>query len=190
VAVHAHGADGVKLALAAGADSIEHGTVMDDECIELFRKSGAYYVPTLSTVNGYLERIAADPNAYSPAVRAKVDWRIRVTGESLRKVVPRGVRIAFGTDAGVSKHGRNADEFEWMVKFGMTPSQAIEAATVNAADLLGLSADVGSVEPGKRADLVAVDGDPLEDVTVLKQVAWVMKDGVVRLKGRLAATAD
>jgi imidazolonepropionase-like amidohydrolase len=179
VAVHAHGADGVKVALAAGVDSIEHGTTLDDECLELFRRSGAYYVPTLSTVNGYLERIAADPNAYSPTVRAKVDLRIRITGESLRKAVPKGVKIAFGTDAGVSKHGRNADEFELMVKNGMTPVQALEAATVNAADLLGLSADVGTLEPGKRADLIAVDGDPLADVTVLKRVPFVMKDGAV-----------
>ncbi len=179
VAVHAHGADGVKVALAAGVDSIEHGTTLDDECLELFRRSGVYYVPTLATVNGYLERIAADPNAYSPAVRAKVDWRIRITGESLRKAVPKGVKIAFGTDAGVSKHGRNADEFELMVKNGMTPMQALEAATVNAADLLGLSADVGTLEPGKRADLIAVDGDPLADVTVLKRVPFVMKDGAV-----------
>jgi imidazolonepropionase-like amidohydrolase len=179
VAVHAHGADGVKVALAAGVDSIEHGTTLDDECLELFRRSGAYYVPTLSTVNGYLERIAADPNAYSPTVRAKVDLRIRITGESLRKAVPKGVKIAFGTDAGVSKHGRNADEFELMVKNGMTPVQALEAATVNAADLLGLSADVGTLEPGKRADLIAVDGDPLTDVTVLKRVPFVMKDGAV-----------
>ena len=184
VAVHAHGADGVRVALAAGADSIEHGTVLDDECLALFVKSGAYYVPTLSTVNGYLERLAADPNVYSPAVRAKVDWRIKVTGESLRKAVPRGVKIAFGTDAGVSKHGRNAEEFELMVKNGMSPAQALEAATVNAADLLGVSADVGSLEPGKRADLIAVVGDPIADVTVLKRVSLVMKDGVVFRDGR------
>jgi imidazolonepropionase-like amidohydrolase len=188
VAVHAHGQDGVKVALAAGVDSIEHGTTLDDECFELFRKSGAYYVPTLSTVNGYLERIAADPNAYSPAVRAKVDWRIRITGESLRKALPKGVKIAFGTDAGVSKHGRNGDEFELMVKHGMTPLQALEAATVNAADLLGLAADVGTLEPGRRADLIAVDGDPLRDVTILKHVPFVMKDGVV-FKDERAARA-
>ncbi len=179
VAVHAHGADGVKLALKAGVNSVEHGTVLDDECVALFLKTGAYYVPTLSTVNGYIERLAADPNAYSPEVRAKVDWRIQVTGESLRTLVPRGVKIAFGTDAGVSKHGRNADEFELMVKYGMTPSQALVAATVNGADLLGLAAEVGTLEPGKRADLIAVPGDPLADVTVLKRVSFVMKDGVV-----------
>ena len=178
VAVHAHGADGVVLALKAGAASIEHGTTIDDEAIKLFLKSGAYYVPTLSTVNGYIERLAKDPNAYSPTVKPKVEWRIRVTGESLRKMVPRGVKIAFGTDAGVSRHGRNADEFELMVKHGMTPASAIHAATVNAADLLGLAAEVGSLEPGKRADLIAVDGDPLSDVTVLKKVVFVMKDGV------------
>ncbi|MCE3288414.1 MAG: amidohydrolase [Caulobacter sp.] len=177
VAVHAHGADGIKLALMHGADSIEHGTIMDEETIRLFLKNGAYYVPTLSTINGYLERIAKDPNAYSPAVRAKIDWRIKITGESLQKCVPRGVKIAFGTDAGVSKHGRNADEFELMVKFGMTPSQAIQAATVNAADLLGLSSEVGSLEPGKQADLIAVSGDPLTDVKVLKSVGFVMRGG-------------
>jgi imidazolonepropionase-like amidohydrolase len=180
VAVHAHGADGVKLALKYGADSIEHGTLLDDEAIRLFKSSGAYYVPTLSTVNGYLERIAADPNAYPPAVRAKIDYRISITGDALRKAVPAGVKIAFGTDAGVSKHGRNADEFEAMVRYGMTPAAAIQAATVNAADLLGLAKEVGTLEPGKRADVIAVTGDPLTDVTVLKRVGFVMANGVVR----------
>jgi len=179
VAVHAHGEDGIKLALRYGADSIEHGTMMDEETIQLFLKTKAYYVPTLSTVNGYLERIAKDPDAYPPAVRAKIDWRIGITGQSLQKAFPRGVRIAFGTDAGVSKHGRNADEFELMVKYGMSPMDAIKAATVNAADLLGLSALVGSLEPGKQADLIAVDGDPLTDVTVLRKVGFVMKGGRV-----------
>ena len=182
VAVHAHGEDGVKLALRHGADSIEHGTMMDEETIRLFLKTGAYYVPTLSTVNGYLERIAADPNAYAPAVRAKIDWRIKVTGESLKKAYPRGVKIAFGTDSGVSKHGRNADEFEWMVKMGMPPAEAIKAATVNAADLLGLSGEIGTLEPGKAADLIAVTGDPLADVTTLKRIDFVMKGGRV-IKG-------
>ncbi len=179
VAVHAHGADGVAVALRAGAHSIEHGTLMDDEVIQLMRRSGAYYVPTLSTVNGYLERIAANPNAYPPDVRKKIDFRISITGKALEKAVPAGVKVAFGTDAGVSKHGRNADEFELMVKHGMTPAAAIQAATVNAADLLGLAGEIGTLEPGKAADVIAVAGDPLSDVTVLKRVGFVMKGGDV-----------
>lgn len=179
MAVHAHGTDGVNAALAAGADSIEHGTMLDDESIRLFKKAGAHYVPTLSTVNGYLERLAANPNAYPPDVLEKVKWRISVTGKSLEKAYPAGVKIAFGTDAGVSKHGRNADEFELMVKHGMPASAAIEAATVNAARLLGVDKDVGTLEPGKAADIIAVSGDPTRDVTVLKQVGFVMKGGVV-----------
>ncbi|HXH00350.1 MAG TPA: amidohydrolase family protein [Sphingomicrobium sp.] len=179
VAVHAHGADGIKLALRAGADSIEHGTVMDDEILNMMKKQGTFYVPTLSTVNGYLERIAADPNAYSPEVRKQIDWRIGITGQSLLKATPAGVRIAFGTDAGVSKHGRNADEFELMVKYGMTPVQAIKAATVNAAELLGVSAAAGTIEAGKSADIIAVTGDPLTDVTLLKRVEFVMARGEV-----------
>ncbi|MFC5344949.1 amidohydrolase family protein [Brevundimonas staleyi] len=177
VAVHAHGADGIDLALRLGADSIEHGTIFDESTIRLFRQSGAYYVPTLSTVNGYRTRLAADPNAYPPEVLPKILWRIEITGRSLEAAYPAGVRIAFGTDAGVSLHGRNADEFELMVQHGMTPMAAIQAATVNAADLLGLSTEVGSLEPGKRADLIAVQGDPLTDVTVLKSVGFVMRDG-------------
>lgn len=179
VAVHAHGTDGVNAALAAGANSIEHGTTLDDASLKLFKQAGAYYVPTLSTVNGYLERLAANPNAYPPDVLAKVKWRIEVTGKSLEKAYPAGVKIAFGTDAGVSKHGRNADEFELMVKHGMSPAAAIEAATVNASKLLGVDAEVGTLEPGKAADIIAVAGDPTRDVTVLKSVRFVMKAGIV-----------
>jgi imidazolonepropionase-like amidohydrolase len=179
VAVHAHGADGVNLALAMGADSIEHGTMTDEEGIKLFLKSGAYYVPTLSTINGYKERLAANPNAYSPAVLPKIQWRLGITGKALKLAHSRGVKIAFGTDAGVSKHGRNADEFELMVQFGMTPMEAIKAATVNAADLLGVSAVAGTLEKGKAADIIAVDGDPLKDVKVLKKVPFVMVNGQV-----------
>jgi imidazolonepropionase-like amidohydrolase len=179
VAVHAHGDEGIKLALRAGADSIEHGTVMDDEVIRLFRQTGAYYVPTLSTVNGYLERLAKDPNAYVGPVKEQIDWRIGITGQSLLKAYPAGVKIAYGTDAGVSKHGRNADEFELLVKYGMPPVEALKAATVNAADLLGLAQEIGTIEPGKSADIIAVDGDPLTDVTVLKDVDFVMARGDV-----------
>ena len=179
IAAHAHGVTGINAALAAGVDSIEHGTEMDAETLRLFKASGAYYVPTLSTVNGYIERLAANPNAYPPKVLEQIQWRIGITGQSLRKAVPAGVRIAFGTDAGVSKHGKNADEFELMVKNGMTPTTAIHAATVNAAALLGLADEIGSLEPGKAADLIAVSGDPTTDVTVLKAVGFVMRGGVV-----------
>ncbi|MFM7707644.1 MAG: amidohydrolase family protein [Gammaproteobacteria bacterium] len=179
VAVHAHGTDGINVALAAGADSIEHGTMPNEETLRLFKQGGAYYVPTLSTVNGYRERLAKDPNAYPPAVLEKVMWRLDVTGKALERAVPAGVKIAFGTDAGVSKHGRNADEFELMVQHGMTPTTAIAAATVNAAELLGIGKEVGALRPGMAADLIAVSGDPLKDVTVLKKVEFVMKGGQV-----------
>ena len=179
VAVHAHGADGINLALRVGADSIEHGTLLDDESLRLFRQSRAYYVPTLSTVNGYIERLRNNPGAYSPEVREKIEWRIGITGQALRRAVPAGVRIAFGTDAGVSMHGRNADEFLLMVQHGMDPMSAIVAATVNAADLLGLSDEVGTIEPGKSADIVAVRGDPLSDVGVLRTISFVMARGRV-----------
>ena len=177
VAVHAHGTDGIKLAIRSGADSIEHGTVMDDEAIRLMKQHGTYYVPTLSTVNGYLERLAKDANSYTPEVRKLIDWRIGITGQTLLKAYPAGVKIAFGTDAGVSKHGRNADEFELMVKYGMPPVEALKAATINAADLLGLSSEVGTIEVGKSADIIAVSGDPLQDVTVLKKIDFVMARG-------------
>ena len=179
VAVHAHGADGIRLALEAGADSIEHGTILDEATIALWARSKAYYVPTLSTVNGYKERIAANANAYEPDVLAKIQWRISITGKSLQQLVPRGVHIAFGTDAGVSKHGRNGDEFELMVQNGMTPVEAVKAATVNAADLLGLSDEIGTIAPGKSADIIAVAGDPIADVRVLKKVDFVMARGTV-----------
>lgn len=179
VAVHAHGLEGVKLAVRLGADSIEHGTMIDEETAKLMAKNGTFYVPTLSTVNGYLERLAANPNAYPPAVKAQIDWRIGITGKSLKIAYPLGVRIAYGTDAGVSKHGRNADEFELLVKFGMPAAEAIKAATINAATLLGIEKETGTLEVGKSADIIAVDGDPLTDVRVLKAMKFVMARGDV-----------
>lgn len=179
VAVHAHGADGILVALRVGADSIEHGTLLDDEGAKAFLAGDAYYVPTLSVVNGYRSRLASDPEAYTGEVLAKIRWRIEVTGKSLRLAVKQGVKIAFGTDAGVSKHGRNADEFLLMVEHGMSPAEAIRAATVGAADLLGLADEVGTIEVGKFADLIAVQGDPVEDVSRLQDVVWVMRAGRV-----------
>lgn len=179
VAVHAHGADGILLALKLGVDSIEHGTILTDAVIDAWAKSDTYYVPTLSTVNGYKARLAANADAYSPEVLAKIRWRIDITGKSLQTLVPRGVKIAFGTDAGVSKHGSNGDEFELMVANGMTPEGALVAATINAADLLGLSDEIGTIEPGKSADIIAVAGDPLSDVAVLKNMSFVMAKGEI-----------
>jgi imidazolonepropionase-like amidohydrolase len=177
VAVHAHGNDGVALAARHGVDSVEHGTLMDDATARLMAANKVFYVPTLSTINGYKERLAANPNAYTGEVLKKIQWRIDITGQSLRIARANGVRIAYGTDAGVSKHGRNADEFELLVQFGMTPAAAIQAATVNAAELLGIYDQAGTLEPGKDADLIAVDADPLADVRVLKQVRYVMRAG-------------
>ena len=136
-------------------------------------------MPTLSTVNGYIERLRANPNAYVGEVREKIEWRIGITGQSLRRAFPAGVRIAFGTDAGVSMHGRNADEFLLMVEHRMDSMSPIAPPTLTPADLLGLSGEVGTIEPGKRADIVAVRGDPLADVGVLRQMSFVMARGRV-----------
>jgi imidazolonepropionase-like amidohydrolase len=179
VAVHAHGADGIALALKVGADSIEHGTLLDAEGIRQMKSAGIYLVATMSTINGYKARLAANPDAYDAVVKPKILWRLEVTGKSFRKAHEAGVKIAFGTDAGVSLHGRNADEFELMVQHGMTPAQAIHSATVNAADLLGLSTSIGTIEIGKDADVIAVNGNPLADVRVLQKMQWVMRGGKV-----------
>jgi imidazolonepropionase-like amidohydrolase len=179
IAVHAHGSDGIDVALKAGVDSIEHGTMMTEEQAAMMAKSGTYYVPTLSTVNGYIERLKANPNAYEPKVKEKILWRIGVTGKSLKLATSKGVKIAFGTDAGVSKHGRNADEFELMVTHGMSPLSAIQAATVNASSLLGIDQDTGTISVGKTADLVAYSQNPLNDIQILKKPTFVMARGRV-----------
>lgn len=181
VAAHAHGAEGMKRALRAGVDSIEHGTLMDDETIALFKKTGHWYVPTISA-GRYVADKAKDPNYYSALVRPKaaaIGPQLQATFARAHKA---GVKIAFGTDAGVFPHGENAREFGYMVEAGMTPLEAIRAATVHAAALLDQPGRLGSVEPGYAADIVAVEGDPLRDVKLLEQVKFVMKDGVVYKK--------
>jgi imidazolonepropionase-like amidohydrolase len=178
VAAHAHGAEGVKRALRAGVDSIEHGTLMDDEAIALFKKHGAWYVPTVSA-GRYVADKAKEDGYYSALVRPKaaaIGPQIQAT---LGRAYKAGVKIAFGTDAGVFPHGENAREFAYMVEAGMPPLEAIRSATLNAATLLDQSANLGSVEPGFAADIVAVSGDPLRDISVLQQVKFVMKAGVV-----------
>jgi len=181
VAAHAHGAEGIKRALRAGVDSIEHGTLMDDESLALFKKTGGWYVPTISA-GRYVADKAKDPTYYSALVRPKaaaIGPQLQATFARAHKA---GVRIAFGTDAGVFPHGENAKEFGYMVEAGMSPIDAIRAATVSAALLLDQPARLGMVAPGFAADIVAVDGDPLRDVKLLEQVKFVMKDGVVYKK--------
>ncbi|NHZ99931.1 amidohydrolase family protein [Massilia sp. CCM 8734] len=178
VAAHAHGTEGIKRALRAGIDSIEHGTIMDDDTIALFKKHGAWYVPTMSA-GRYVADKARDPDYYSPLVRPKaaaIGPQIQATFARAYKA---GVKIAFGTDAGVFPHGENAKEFAYMVEAGMPPLEAIRAATLNAAALLDQSTRLGSVEAGYAADIIAVAGDPLRDIALLQQVRFVMKDGVV-----------
>ena len=181
VAAHAHGAEGIKRALRAGVDSIEHGTLMDDESLALFKKTGGWYVPTISA-GRYVADKAKDPTYYSALVRPKaaaIGPQLQATFARAHKA---GVNIAFGTDAGVFPHGENAKEFGYMVEAGMSPIDAIRAATVSAALLLDQPARLGMVAPGFAADIVAVDGDPLRDVKLLEQVKFVMKDGVVYKK--------
>ncbi|SFV04636.1 metal-dependent hydrolase family protein [Pseudoduganella namucuonensis] len=178
VAVHAHGVEGIKRALRAGLDSIEHGTYMDDEAIALFKKSGAYYVPTISA-GKYVGEKSRDADYYSPLVRPKAAAIGPLIQATFAKAYKAGVKIAFGTDAGVFPHGDNAREFAYMVEAGMPALEAIRSATLTAAELLNQSGRLGAVEPGYAADIVAVDGDPLKDITLLQQVKFVMKDGVV-----------
>jgi imidazolonepropionase-like amidohydrolase len=181
VAVHAHGAEGIKRALRAGVDSIEHGTYMDDECIKLFKQHDAWYVPTLSAGKFVAEK-AQIADYFPPAVRPKALAIGPLMQGTFAKAYKAGVKIAFGTDSAVSPHGDNAKEFAYMVEAGMPALEAVRAATIRAADLLGQKGKVGVVEPGAFADVIAVEGDPLKDVTLLQHVRFVMKDGVVYAK--------
>ncbi|NOT50773.1 MAG: amidohydrolase family protein [Chitinophagaceae bacterium] len=178
VAVHAHGAEGMKRAIRAGVNSIEHGTYMDDEAIALFKQYGTWYVPTL-TAGAAVADSAKKPGYYPELVIPKaleIGPKIKAT---FAKAYKEGVKIAFGTDAGVFKHGMNWLEFVKMIEAGMTAMDAIKSATINAADLLGEKDNLGSIEVGKWADIVAVDGDPLKDSQVFGKVIFVMKNGVV-----------
>jgi imidazolonepropionase-like amidohydrolase len=177
VAAHAHGAQGILWATQAGVDSIEHGSYIDDAAIKTMKEKGTYLVPTLylgdwMTQNaariGLPEMFAVKMRTVIPAARANV-----------KKAFDAGVKVAFGTDAAVYPHGLNAHEFAVYVQLGMTPVQAIQTATVNAADLLGWSDRIGSLETGKFADIIAVNGDPTKDVTLLQSPVFVMKSGVV-----------
>lgn len=177
VAAHAHGAEAIKRAVRAGVASIEHGSLLDDEGIRLMKERGTYlvadiynddYILTEYKRLNFPEKILDKERQIGKAQR-----------ENFQRAVRAGVKVAFGTDAGVYPHGLNARQFRYMVRFGLTPMQAIQSATTSAADLLGWSDRVGSVAPGRYADLVAVDGDPLADITLLEHVNFVMKGGVV-----------
>jgi imidazolonepropionase-like amidohydrolase len=178
VAAHAHGAEAIRRAVLGGVDSIEHGTLMDEQDMKLMKEHGTWYVPTI-IAGDYVAHKASVPGFYPPQVAAKAAAIGPLILGTAGRAYKAGVKIAFGTDAGVYPHGQNAHEFELMVQAGMPPLFAIQAATVHAAELLKRDNDLGSVTAGKLADLVAVGGDPVADIGLLKQVSFVMKDGVV-----------
>jgi imidazolonepropionase-like amidohydrolase len=178
VACHAHGAEGMKRAIRAGVASIEHGTLMDDEVIALMKKYGTYYVPTITAGKSVADP-AEIPGYYADIVVPKAKTIGPKIQGTFAKAYKAGVKIAFGTDAGVFKHGKNAVEFQYMTEAGMPAMDAIRSATVSASQLLGLSDKLGTIQPGKIADIIAVDENPLTNIKTLMNVKFVMKDGIV-----------
>jgi imidazolonepropionase-like amidohydrolase len=179
VAAHVHGREAIDHALTLGVDSIEHGSFSGPESVPLFKAHGAYLVPTLLVGQAVYEIAKSHPEQLPPSSAAKalaVAPRLRA---NLAAAYKGGVHIAFGTDQGMVPHGQNAREFALMVQAGMTPADAILAATRNAADLIGDPADIGSIQPGRFADIIAVAGDPMADIAVLEHVRFVMKGGTV-----------
>ncbi len=175
VAVHCHGDSAAKEAINAGVDSIEHGSFLKKDTLALMKAKGTYLVATLEATEYIMGKIAA----YPPAIQEKAKAAAAARSEMFRNAVQLGVKIAFGTDAGVFPHGENAKEFALMTSFGMTPIDALRAATSVAADLLGIAATTGTLEKGKTADIIALPGDPTSDITVTERVAFVMKAGRV-----------
>lgn len=178
VAAHAHGVNGINAALRAGVDSIEHGTFLDDDSIRLFKETGAYYVPTI-TAGKSVEEYSRIPGYYIGPVIAKAQTVGPLIQDAFARAHRAGVKIAFGTDAGVFPHGDNWREFLYMAEAGMSAEQIIVCATIHAADLLGWSMDVGTIEPGKYADVVAITADPRKDIAALKSIHAVIKGGEV-----------
>lgn len=178
VAAHAHGTEGMKRAIRGGVASIEHGTYMDEEVMQMMKENGVYWVPTIIAGKSVAE-YAKIEGYYHPLVVPKALAIGPVIHETFRKAYKAGVPIAFGTDAAVFPHGENAREFQYMVEGGMPPMEAIRSATWHAARLLGRSDELGTIEAGKWADIVAVDGDPLKDIKILQNIPFVMKEGVV-----------
>ena len=178
VAAHAHGATGAKRAIRAGIDSIEHGSFLDEEALTLMKQKGTFYVPTLHAIWS-LEEAQKKGSVMDPRTKAKMAMAGRRIGETFRSAAARGIRIAFGTDAGVGIHGTNAEEFVLMVKGGLKPIDALRAATSVDAELFGIASEVGTLETGKIADIVAVPGNPVDDIAQTRNVFFVMKDGKI-----------
>lgn len=177
-AAHAHGAEGMKRAVKAGITSIEHGTMMTPEVMELMKSYGTYYVPTISAGKFVAEK--AKQEGYYPALVVPKAIAIGPqVQDTFAKAYKAGVKIAFGTDAGVFPHGENGKEFGYMVEAGMSPMEAIKSATMISATMLGIQNDTGTIEPNKWADLVAVEGDPIQDISLMEKVSFVMKEGKV-----------
>lgn len=177
-AAHAHGAEAAKRAIRAGIDSIEHGSFLDDEALDMMKQRGTYLVPTLMAVQGLQEKL--DRGVYlPPAIAAKARAAINSLHQTFQRALARGVKIALGTDAAVYPHGRNAEEFHQMVDLGMKPIDALKAGTSSDADLLGLADKIGSLEPSKLADVVAVPGDPTQNIRQTEHAFFVMKEGVI-----------
>jgi imidazolonepropionase-like amidohydrolase len=174
-AAHAHGAEGAKVAIRAGIDSIEHGSFLDDEAIRMMKERGTYFVPTAMAV----KYVTSPTRTYPPEIAAKARAAAAAHGAAYRKAIQAGVKIALGTDSGVSAHGRNAEEFGLMVDHGMTAAAALRAGTSVAATLLGIERLVGTLDAGKEADVVAVPGDPLADIHATERVSFVMRSGKV-----------
>lgn len=180
-AAHAHGSEGMKRAVLAGITTIEHGTKMTEEVMDLMKQKGTYYVPTISAGKFVAEK-AKEPGYYHPLVVPKALEIGPQIQNTFSKAYKRGVKIAFGTDAGVFPHGENGKEFGYMVEAGMPAMEAIKAATVVAAEVIGMSDKIGTLEAGKLADIVATDENPLRNIKTMEKVSFVMKDGVVYLQ--------
>jgi imidazolonepropionase-like amidohydrolase len=176
-AAHAHGAEGARVAIRAGIDSIEHGSFLDEAALRLMKEKGTFLVPTLMAAEYAGGRSAK--RTYPPEIAAKAKAALDARSEMMRMAVKLGVKVAFGTDSAVSPHGRNAEEFALLVDHGMSPAGALRAATTSAAALLGLEKKLGALEPGLEADIVAVPGNPLADIRATEHVSFVMKGGVV-----------